>query len=171
MERKHIADRTGPRASIILSYRIVGFIKIHDFRLSWIFHGDPCDLGPREPGLEICRPLPRPPWKIHGKSKKKGSQFVKQWRFREAILSKKEFKKQKMSKYWKWIGYARRFILEIMDFNENHYSVRQKIGDPGPISIRNMFPLHPVTSKRPESPYGAKYFVLPENPVFQFFGL
>ena len=35
-------------------------------------------------------------------------------------------------------------------------SVRQKIGDPGPISIRNMFPLHPVTSKRLESPYGAK---------------
>ena len=28
MERKHIADRTGPRASNILSYRIVGFIKI-----------------------------------------------------------------------------------------------------------------------------------------------
>ena len=34
-----------------------------------------------------------------------------------------------------------------------------------------MFPLHPVTSKRPESPYGAKYLFLAENPVFQFFGL
>ena len=65
---------------------------------------------PREPGLEICRPLPRPPWKIHGKSKKKGSHFVKKWRFREAILSKTKFKKKK-SKYWKLIGYTRRFIL------------------------------------------------------------
>ena len=62
-------------------------------------------------------------------------------------------------------------MSEIMDFNENHYSVRQKIGDPGSKSMRNVFPLHPVTSKRPESPYGAKYFVLAENPVFQFFGL
>ena len=41
MERKHIADRNRPRASNILSYRIVGFIKIHDFRHSRIFHGDP----------------------------------------------------------------------------------------------------------------------------------
>ena len=63
------------------------------------------------------------------------------------------------------------FILEIMDFNENHYSVRQKIGVPGSKSIRNIFPLHPVTSKRPESPYGAKYCFFAENPVFQFFGL
>jgi len=47
-------------------------------------------------------------------------------------------------------------MSEIMDFNENHYSVRQKIGEPGSKSIRNIFPLHPVTSKRPESPYGAK---------------
>ena len=47
-------------------------------------------------------------------------------------------------------------MSEIMDFDKTHYSVRQKIGDPGPISIRSMFPLHPVTSKRPESPYGAK---------------
>ena len=57
-------------------------------------------------------------------------------------------------------------MSEIMDFNETHYSVRQNGG-----TIRNVFPLHPVTSKRPESPYGAKYFVLAENPVFQFFGL
>ena len=62
-------------------------------------------------------------------------------------------------------------MSEIMDFNENHYSVRQKIGVPGSKSIRNAFPLHPVTSKPPESPYGAKYFFLAENPVFQFFGL
>ena len=41
MERKHIADRNEPRASTLLSYRIMGFIKIHDFRHSWIFHGSP----------------------------------------------------------------------------------------------------------------------------------
>ena len=45
-------------------------------------------------------------------------------------------------------------ISEIVDFNENHYSVRQKIGDPGSKSIRNIIPVHPVTSKPPESPYG-----------------
>ncbi len=43
MERKHIADRTGPRASTILSYRIVGFIKIHDFRHSWKVPSSPND--------------------------------------------------------------------------------------------------------------------------------
>ena len=47
-------------------------------------------------------------------------------------------------------------MSKIMVFYETHYSVRQKIRDPGSISIRNMFPLHPVTPKRPESPYGAK---------------
>ena len=62
-------------------------------------------------------------------------------------------------------------MSEIMDFDENHNSVRQKIGVPGSKSMRNIFPLHPVTSKRPESPYGAKYFFFAENPVFQFFGL
>ena len=62
-------------------------------------------------------------------------------------------------------------MSEIMDFNENHNSVRQKIGDPGSKSIRNIFPLHPVTPKRPESPYGAKHVFGAENPVFQFFGL
>ncbi len=46
-------------------------------------------------------------------------------------------------------------MSEIMDFNETHYSVRQNGGSTGSISIRNMFPLHSVTSKRPESPYGA----------------
>ena len=54
-------------------------------------------------------------------------------------------------------------ISEIVDFNENHYSVRQKIGEPGSKSIRNMFPLHSVTSKRPESPYRA-----PKNKFFSF---
>ena len=49
-------------------------------------------------------------------------------------------------------------MSEIVDFNENHYSIRQKIGDPGSKSMRNIFPLHPVTSKRPESPYGATFF-------------
>ena len=62
-------------------------------------------------------------------------------------------------------------MSEIMDFNENHYSVRQNGGSTGSSSICNVFPLHPVTSKRPESPYGAKYCFLAENPVFQFFGL
>ena len=47
-----------------------------------------------------------------------------------------------------------------------HYSVRQKIGDPGPISMQNMFPLLSVTPKRPELPYGAKYYFFAENPVF-----
>ena len=59
-------------------------------------------------------------------------------------------------------------ISEIVDFNENHYSVRQKIGEPGSISIRNIIPLHPVTSKRPESPYGAKYFFGPKIQFFRF---
>ena len=60
-------------------------------------------------------------------------------------------------------------MSKIMDFNETHYSVRQNVGSKGSISIRNMFPLHPVTSKRPESPYGAKYFVWAENQAFLFF--
>ena len=62
-------------------------------------------------------------------------------------------------------------MSKIMDFNETLYSVRQKIGDPGSISIRNMFPLQPVTPKRPESPYGAKQKNMAEHQVFQFFGL
>ena len=41
MERKNIAHRFGPRVSNFLSYRIVVFIKIDDFRHSWIFHGSP----------------------------------------------------------------------------------------------------------------------------------
>ena len=52
-----------------------------------------------------------------------------------------------------------------------HYSVRQKIGDPGSISTQNMFPLSSVTPKRPELPYGAKYFFFAENPVFWFLPL
>ena len=62
-------------------------------------------------------------------------------------------------------------MSKIMYFNETHYSVRQNAGSTGSISIRNMFPLHPVTPKWPESPYGAKYLFFAENPVFQFFGL
>ena len=38
-----------------------------------------------------------------------------------------------------------------------HYSVRQKIGDPGSISTQNMFPLIPVVPKPSQLPYGAKY--------------
>ena len=49
-------------------------------------------------------------------------------------------------------------MSEIMDSHETHYSVRQNVGSTGSISIRNVFPLHPVTSKRPESPYGATYY-------------
>jgi len=59
-------------------------------------------------------------------------------------------------------------MSEIMDFNENQYSVRQKIGEPGSKSIRNIFPLHPVTSKRPESPYGAKSFFWQKLHFFSF---
>ena len=55
MERKHIADRTGPRASTILSYRIVESLK---FMISDILgfsmgtHGDPWDpmAGLSRPG-------------------------------------------------------------------------------------------------------------------------
>ena len=47
MERKNIAHRSGPRHSNFLTYRIVVFIKIHDFRHSWIFHGSHGDpMGP-----------------------------------------------------------------------------------------------------------------------------
>ena len=59
-------------------------------------------------------------------------------------------------------------LSKIMDFNETHYSVRQNVGSTGSISIRNMFPLHPVTSKRPESPYGAKYLFLQKIQFFSF---
>ena len=46
------------------------------------------------------------------------------------------------------------------EFERFHYSVRQKIGDARSISTQNMFPLHSVVSKRPESQYGAKYCFL-----------
>ena len=42
-----------------------------------------------------------------------------------------------------------------MDFDETHYSVRQKIGDPGSISTQNMFPFSSVVPKRLELSYGA----------------
>ena len=70
-----------------------------------------------------------------------------------------------------WASMENPRMSEIMDFNENHYSVRQNGGSTGSSSMRNVFPLHPVTSKRPESPYGATYLFLAENPVFQFFGV
>ena len=59
-------------------------------------------------------------------------------------------------------------MSEIMDFNETHYSVRQNGGSTGSSSIRNVFPLHPVTSKRPESPYGANNFFWPKIQFFSF---
>ena len=70
-----------------------------------------------------------------------------------------------------WASMENPRMSEIMDCNETHYSVRQNGGSTGSSSMRNMFPLHPVTSKRPESPYGAKFVFLPENPVFLFFCL
>ena len=62
-------------------------------------------------------------------------------------------------------------MSKIMNFKETHYSVRQKIGDAGSISTQNMFPLSSVVPKPPGSPYGATYFCLAENQVFQFFPL
>ena len=69
-----------------------------------------------------------------------------------------------------WASMENPRMSEIMDFNETHYSVRQNVGSTGSISIRNMFPLHPVTSKRPESPYGATKINWAENPVFRPIG-
>ena len=60
-------------------------------------------------------------------------------------------------------------MSKIMIFKESRYSVRQKIGDARSFSTQNMFPLSSVVPKLPESPYGAKYLFLAENPVFQFF--
>ena len=40
-----------------------------------------------------------------------------------------------------------------------HYSVRQKIGDPGSISTQNMFPLIPVVPKPPQLLHGAKIYI------------
>ena len=54
-----------------------------------------------------------------------------------------------------WASMENPRMSEIMDFSETHYSVRKNVGSTGSISIRNMFPLHPVTSKRPESQDGA----------------
>ena len=47
-------------------------------------------------------------------------------------------------------------------FYRFHYSVRQKIGDPGSISTQNMCPLISVVPKPPESAYGATVFCLPK---------
>ena len=38
------------------------------------------------------------------------------------------------------------------------YSVRQNIGDPGPIKLRTIFPHTSVLSKPPQLPYGAKKY-------------
>ena len=38
-----------------------------------------------------------------------------------------------------WASMENPRMSEIMDFYENHYSVRQKIGDPGPIKLRTIF--------------------------------
>ena len=57
------------------------------------------------------------------------------------------------------------------EFQRSHYSVGRNIADPVSISTHNMFSLISVTPKPPESPYGATYFCLAENPVFQFFPL
>ena len=62
-------------------------------------------------------------------------------------------------------------MSEIVDFNENHYSVRQKIGDPGSKSMRNVFPLHPVTSKPLNRHMAQQKQNWAEYPVFQFSGL
>ena len=62
-------------------------------------------------------------------------------------------------------------IVKNHEFQRFHYSVRQKIGDPGSISTQNMFPLLPVTPKRPELPYGVKKKKFAENPFFWFFPL
>ena len=62
MDRNNIADRNGPRLSSFLSYGIVVFIKIDDFRNSWIFHG--CHGDPMGP-----HGTPWDPWGpmgIHG---------------------------------------------------------------------------------------------------------
>ena len=60
-------------------------------------------------------------------------------------------------------------MSKINDFNETHSSVRQKVGSTGSISTQNMFPLHPDTPKRPESPYGAKYIFFCRKSSFSVF--
>ena len=124
---------------------------------------------PREPGLEIrgrgSRPPHTPPHflsaapaaspKIHGKSM--GSHGFPWGPMGSHGVPMASMENPRMS--------------EIMDFNETHYSVRQNGGSTGSSSMRNVFPLHPVTSKRPESPYGAKSFFLPKIQFFEFFGL
>ena len=56
-------------------------------------------------------------------------------------------------------------MQKIIDFNDTLFG-ETKIGDPGPISMQNMFHLHPVTPKRPESPYGATYIFFGRKTVF-----
>ena len=67
-----------------------------------------------------------------------------------------------------------------MNLKRFDYSVRQKIGDPGSISVRNVFPLISVVPKPPQLQYGAKnkcldkffgYSVFsPMGPLLELFG-
>ena len=60
MNRNNVADRFGLRVSNFLSYGIVVFIKIDDFRNSWIFHGSHGDpMGPHGDPMGT-------PWGPHG---------------------------------------------------------------------------------------------------------
>ena len=123
-------------------------------------------------------PKTNPEEKNHKKAKTKVAIFTKHddawwffifqkpfcWRsFSECIFAEGSFNQKPLA-----LGEIRRsiwrhFVMKLPSKNvknhENllfHYSVRQKFGDPGPISMQNMFPLRLVTPKRPELPYGAK---------------
>ena len=62
-------------------------------------------------------------------------------------------------------------MSKILDLKETHYSVRQKIGDAESISTQDIFLLHSVTPKPPESPYEQNILVLAEILGLQFFSL
>ena len=69
----------------------------------------------------------------------------------------------------------RYFVMKLPSKNvKNHEnlrfrnSVRPDPAAPGPRKLRVVFPLISVLPKPPQLPYGAKYFVLAENSVFQF---
>ena len=143
MERTHIADRNGPRVSNFLSHRIMESSKL------MILGG--C------PGSRICFCLVSFFEKIIG--------FI--WRSKDHLEDEGPIwthLEDQLRIIWWWRDFPR--MSKITDFNETHYSVRQKVGSTGSISMQNVFPLHPVTSKRPESPYPAKYLFLAE--VFGF---
>ena len=50
-------------------------------------------------------------------------------------------------------------------------SQRERWNSSWDLPLHPVLSLHPVTPKPPESPYGAKYFFLAENPVSWIFGL